>query len=190
MPAVSDSVGVGAQVPATTVTTRGGFHAIDEPDVKPVSLDQRALASVTEAAAAVDAGVVDAPTTDLIGDVGRITTDPATLTLRERPRPAQTQPAVRGPDIVIEGLEVEGVARSSVSYQVVQRLPSGTRITLTVEPFGNAPSGENGILRVQAVGSDSAQGSVRFGDFFVRAQGQLTPEELGTLLDRLVERGE
>ncbi len=172
------------------VATRGGFHAIDEPDVRPVSLDQNALASVSEAAAAVDAGVVDAPLTDLVADAGRIAPDPGALTLRERPRPARTPPPVRGPDIVIEGLEVEGVARSSASYQVVQRLPSGTRITLTVQPFANAPAGENGILRVRAVGGDSAQGSVRFGNFFVTAQGQLTPDELGGLLDRLVERGE
>jgi hypothetical protein len=176
--------------------TLGGFNAIEERQEEAEQeqalgpLDQRALASATEAVKTVDVGAIDAPSVDFIADAGRITNDPAALSYRERARatPA-TQPA-RGPDIVIEGLEVEGVARSSASYQVVQRLPSGTRITLTVEPFANAPAGETGTLRVEAIGGDSAQGSVRFGAFFVSAQGGVTPTQLEELLDRLVERGE
>jgi hypothetical protein len=174
--------------------TIGGFNAIEgrieEPAVEPVPLDQRALATATEAVKAVDAGPIDAPSVDFITEAGRITSDPAALTSRQRPRAAAAAQPTRGPDIVIEGLEVEGVARNSASYQVVQRLPSGGRVTLTVEPFTRAPAGETGVLSVQAVGADSAQGTVRFGEFFVTAQGSVTPEELELLLDRLVERSE
>jgi hypothetical protein len=174
--------------------TIGGFNAIEgrieEPDVEPVPLDQRALATATEAVKAVDAGSIDAPSVDFVTEAGRITSDPAALASRERPRAAAAAQPTRGPDIVIEGLEVEGVARSSENYQIVQRLPSGGRVTLTVEPFTRAPAGETGVLSVQAVGADSAQGTVRFGEFFVTAQGSVTPYELGLLLDRLVERSE
>jgi hypothetical protein len=174
--------------------TIGGFNAIEgrieEPEVEPVPLDQRALATATEAVKAVDAGSIDAPSVDFITEAGRITSDPAALASRRRTRSAAPAQPTRSPDIVIEGLEVEGVARSSASYQVVQRLPSGGRITLTVEPFTSAPAGESGVLSVQAVGADSAQGTVRYGEFFVTAQGSVTPDELGLLLDRLVERSE
>ena len=174
--------------------TIGGFNAIEsrieEPEVEPVPLDQRALVTATEAVKAVDVGSIDAPSVDFITEAGRITSDPAALASRERPRAAAAAQPTRGPDIVIEGLEVEGVARSSASYQVVQRLPSGGRVTLTVEPFTRAPAGETGVLSVQAVGADSAQGTVRFGEFFVTAQGSVPPDELGLLLDRLVERSE
>jgi hypothetical protein len=174
--------------------TIGGFNAIEgrteEPEVEPVPLDQRALATATEAVKAVDAGSIDAPSVDFITEAGRITSDPAALASLERPRSAAAAQSTRSPEIVIAGLEVEGVARSSASYQVVQRLPSGRRVTLTVEPFTRAPAGETGVLSVQPVGADSSLGTVRFGEFFVTAQGSVTPDELGLLLDRLVERSE
>jgi hypothetical protein len=174
--------------------TIGGFNAIDAridgSEVEPVPLDQRALATASEAVKTVDIGEIDAPRVDFVAEAGRITSDPAALAENQRSRSEPAAQPTRSPDILIEGLEVEGVARSSASYQIVQRLPSGRRITLTVEPFTSAPADETGVLSVRAVGADSARGTVRFGEFFVTAQGSVTPEELGLLLDRLVERSE
>lgn len=156
----------------------------------PIKLDRTALNAAREVALAVSGADIDISVTDDPRDVGRITVPtgaPLTSSARRTTSDAG-RPAEREPVIAIDGVMIEGVARMSSSYQVVQRLSSGQRVSLTVIPFSEAPADDSGFLMVRAESGDSSIGTVRFGDSYVTARGAIAPAEMERLLGRLVEQ--
>jgi hypothetical protein len=168
--------------------TPGPTVAPAEP-ITPQALDRHALVAASEAALVVDAGQVDVELDNSIFDAGKIEvpTD-VPLTFAEPPRAAAARPSPSSPVVAIDGLEIAAVARGPNSYQVVQRLSSGERVTLTVIPFTEAPEGDNGQLQVEASRGDSAVGTRRFRDLYVTARGPLRPADMRRLLSKLSER--
>ena len=156
----------------------------------PARLDANALRAAREVALSVSGADIDVPVAVDAKDVGRITvpTGAPLASGTRRATSSASQPATREPVIVIEGVAIEGVARMSSSYQVVQRLASGQRVSLTVVPFSQAPADDTGFLMVRAESGDSSIGTVRFGDSYVTARGAIVPAEMERLLGRLVEQ--
>ncbi|HEX9729323.1 MAG TPA: tetratricopeptide repeat protein [Gemmatimonadales bacterium] len=109
--------------------------------------------------------------------------------------PSAPAPAPGGPLVVaVEGLPIERVDQISSGgregYEITQLLASGERLILTTLPFGSDPADTAGTsqVRVRAVPPDSADGTVRFGGYLVRARARVSAGELENLLRRLVER--
>jgi len=156
----------------------------------PVRLDGKALSAAQEAALSLQSSAPNVKLDDAVGDIGRIKV-PTGVPLSSggrRAAPPASRTASNEPFIAIDGLAVEGVARMTTSYQVVQRLANGERIALTVVPFSEAPPDDTGFLQVRATASDTAVGTVRFGDSYVTARAPVAPAELERLLGSLAER--
>jgi hypothetical protein len=188
----TQTAAVPVQVQATNPTATPGPAAEDrtlDPGA-PTSLDPTALNAAREAALSLSGTAVDVPVTDRVEDLGRIKvpTGAPTSSSARRATATPNRPTASQPVIVIEGLVIEGVARMSSSYQVVQRLASGKRVSLTVVPFSQAPPDDTGFLLVRAESGDSVIGTVRFGDSYVTARAAMAPAELEQLLGRLVEQ--
>jgi hypothetical protein len=97
---------------------------------------------------------------------------------------------VQGPVLAIEGLEIESVAQlggAGGGYRVVQRLETGEQLELTVTPLAQAQAAGAGALRVTTLPSDTAMGTVRFGDNLISARALVAAEVLEGLLRRIVE---
>jgi hypothetical protein len=159
--------------------------------VRPQALDRQALVAASEAALNVEAGAVDVEIDNSILDAGRIevpTNVPLTVDASARTAPSPTRPSA--PVVAIDGLEIVAVARASDSYQVVQRLRSGERVTLVVIPFEDAPTGDNGELRSGSARGDSAVGSRRFRDSYVTARAPVKPAVMRRLLSKLSEQSQ
>jgi len=156
----------------------------------PVRLDRNALSAAQETALSLQSTAPNVKLDDEVGDIGRIkvpTGVPLSSAERRAPAPAP-RTASNSPFIAIDGLAVEGVARMTTSYQVVQRLANGERIALTIVPFSEAPPDDTGFLQVRATAGDTAVGTVRFGDSYVTARAPVAPAELERLLGSLAER--
>jgi hypothetical protein len=216
MRAAGDSLADSSSSPADNAAETGAVVAVPESKPEPVKrtriassrsvvpseLDPSALAAAQEAALAVRSDSVDVELSDDLTSVGATLTMPAVpltsaatsgrLGAGMRAAPSRRGAASEGPVIVIDGLEVEAVARFSgpagASHQVVQRLENGGRITLHVSPFAGAPRGETGRLRVET-DSGATVGTVRFEGFFVTARADLSPAVLEGLLRRLTRQG-
>lgn len=192
-PAVSPSAaapvpGQGQPTSATSASVTPPADPLDPG--APTRLDPGALRAAREVALSVSGADIDVPIAADAKDVGRITvpTGAPLASGTRRATSGASQPATREPVIVIEGVAIEGVARMSSSYQVVQRLASGQRVSLTVVPFSQAPADDTGFLMVRAESGDSSIGTVRFGDSYVTARGAIVPAEMERLLGRLVEQ--
>lgn len=187
-PAATPAPGQGPRASATPVSLVPPADPLDPG--APTRLDPNALRAAREVALSVSGADVDVPIAADARDVGRITvpTGAPLASGTRRATSGASQPATREPVIVIDGVTIEGVARMSSSYQVVQRLASGQRVSLTVVPFSQAPADDTGFLMVRAESGDSSIGTVRFGDSYVTARGAVVPAEMERLLGRLVEK--